>query len=166
MRPGLADFERTAVTARFGELVMTAVLDLTGFEWAGVRLLELEMLATRTRLNLSNFERAAARLRSGGLERMVVLAVFGQAAVAGLCELVMAAGLRSGGLEREAARPRPDGFEWAATELRGPCELAAIPNLGDLERAAAGLCELGTKTAARLNVVGVVRPGAVLVSCD
>ena len=141
-----------------------------------------------TRLNLSDFERAAVRLRSGGLEReaarlcelarAVILDLgslkremarlksdgFEWVAVGlrGLCEL--AAKLNLDDLEREAARLRSDGIERAAAGLRGLCELAAKPNLDDLERAAAGLCEPGTQTAvaAKLNAGGVVRTGAVL----
>jgi hypothetical protein len=68
---------------------MTAVLDLAGFEWAEARPLELEMWMAATRLDLSDFERAAVRLRLGSLEWMVMLAVFERAAVASLSVLVM-----------------------------------------------------------------------------
>jgi hypothetical protein len=164
---------------------MTAVLDLAGFEWAEARLLELEMWTAVTRLSLSDFEWAAVRLRSGGLEWMVMLAVFEWAAVvslgelvmvvtlgsdglewevARLCGLVMAVIVNLGGLEQEVARLRSDGFEWAATGLRGLCELAAKLNLDDLERAATALCELGMQTAvaARLSVGGIVQTGTEL----
>jgi hypothetical protein len=68
---------------------MMAVLDLAGFKWAEAGLLELAMWVVSTRLNLTNFERAAVRLRSGGLEQIVMLAVFEQAAAASLGVLVM-----------------------------------------------------------------------------
>ena len=79
---------------------MAARLDLADLE---ARLLELEMWATEMRLNLSDFEwAAAARLRSGGLEWMVILAVLERAAAAArLDELVMAVILNLSGLERE-----------------------------------------------------------------
>ena len=79
---------------------MTAVLDLVGCERAEARFLELEMWATVTRLNLSDFELVVvARLRLDGLERMVILAVLERAAAASLGELVMVATLGSDGLE-------------------------------------------------------------------
>ena len=75
-------------------------LDLADCERAEVRFLELEMWATVTRLNLSDFELVVvARLRSDGLERMVILAVLERAAAASLGELVMVATLGSDGLE-------------------------------------------------------------------
>ena len=151
------------------------------------RLLELEMWTAATRLNLSDFERAAVRLRSGGLEReaarlcelarAVILGLgslkremarlksdgFEWVAVGlrGLCEL--AAKLNLDDLEREAARPRSDSIERAAAVLRGLCGLAAKPNLDDLEQEAVRLCEPGTQmaVAARLNACGVVWTGAV-----
>ena len=66
-----------------------AVLDLAGFEQAEARLLELEMWVASTRLNLTDFEWAAVRLRLGCLEWMVMLAVFERAAVASLGVLVI-----------------------------------------------------------------------------
>ena len=96
-----------------------AVLGLAGFEQAEARLLELEMWAAATRLNLSGFGRAEVMLRSGGLEQMVMLAVCERAAMAGSCELVMTAMLDLGGLEQETARLRSDGFERAAAGHRG-----------------------------------------------
>ena len=79
---------------------MTAVLDLAGCERAEARFLELEIWVTVTRLNLSDFELVVvARLRSDGLERMVILAVLEWAAAASLGELVMVATLGSDGLE-------------------------------------------------------------------
>ena len=144
---------------------MTAVLDLAGCERAEVRFLELEMWATVTRLNLSDFELVVvARLRSDGLERVVILAVFEQAAAAASPrKFALAVILDLCGLEQKVARPRSDGIERAAAGLRGLCGLAAKPNLDDLERAAVGLCEPGTQTAvaARLSACGVVRTGAV-----
>ena len=169
-RLGLADLER-AVTTRLCELVMATMLDLTGFEWAEARFLELEMWAI---LELDSLERMvklavavslcelamAVKLNLGGLERMVRLT-----AAARLCELrtQTAVMLNLDDLEQEAVRLRSDGIERAAAGLRGLCELAAKPNLDDLERAAAGLGELGTQTAvvARLSVCGVVRTGVV-----
>ena len=121
---------------------MTAVLGLAGFERAEARLLELEMWAAATRLNLSDFGWAEVMLRSGGLEQMVMLAVYERVAMAGLCELAMAVKLNLSCLEREAARSRSAG----------------------LGQAAAGLRELGTQTAVatRLSVGGVARTGMVL----
>ena len=140
-------------------------LDLADCERAEVRFLELEMWATVTRLNLSDFELVVvARLRSDGLERVVILAVFEQVvAVASPRKFALAVILDLCGLEQKVARLRSDGIERAAAGLRGLCGLAAKPNLDDLERAAVGLCELGTQTAvaARLSVCGVVRTGAV-----
>ena len=169
-RLGLADLER-AVTTRLCELVMATMLDLTGFERAEARFLELEMWAI---LELDSLERMvklaaaaslcelamAVKLNLGSLERMVRLT-----AVARHCELGTrtAVILNLDDLEREAARLRSDGIEQAAAGLCGLCELAAKPNLDDLEQAAAGLCELGTQTAvaARLSACGVVWTGAV-----
>ena len=143
---------------------MATRLGLADLERAEMaRLLELEMWATVTRLNLSDFELVVvARLRSNGLERMVILAVLERAAAASLCELARAVILDLGSLKREMARLKSDGFEWVAVGLRGLCELAAKPNLDDLEREAARLCEPGTQTAvaARLSACGVVRTGA------
>ena len=77
-----------------------AVLNLAGCEWAEARFLELEMWAMVTRLKLSDFELVVVvRLRSDGLERMVILAVLERAAAASLGELVMVATLGSDGLE-------------------------------------------------------------------
>jgi hypothetical protein len=120
---------------------MATMLDLTGFERAEARFLELEMWATETRLNLSDFELVVvARLRSDGLEQMVILAVFERAAaaslgklvmvatlesdglgqeVARLCQFAMAAVLNLGSLEWEMVRLRSDGFEQAAAGHRG-----------------------------------------------
>ena len=105
------------------------------------------------RLNLSDFERAAVRLRSGSLEWEVVR----------LCELARAVILNLGGLKREMARLRSDSFEWVVVGLRGLCELAAKPNLDDLEWAAAGLCELRMQmaVAVRLSACGVMWTGVV-----
>ena len=82
---------------------MKAALDLAGFEWAEARVLELRMWVTETRLNLSNFERAAARLRSSNLKQMVMLAAVGWDAAVARPE--------SNGLERGTARLRFDDFE-------------------------------------------------------
>ena len=66
--------------------------------------MKLEMWVTETRLNLSDFERAAAaRPESDGLERTVTLAVFERVAAARLCELAMAVILNLGGSERVVA---------------------------------------------------------------
>ena len=58
---------------------------------------------------------------------------------------------------------RSDDFEPALAGLCGLCKLSAKLNLGNLERVVAGLCELGTQTAAaaRLSIVSVVQTGAV-----
>jgi hypothetical protein len=139
-RLGLADLERAA-TARLCKLLMTVMLDLAGFGRAEARLLELEMWAVATRLNLSDFGRAVVRLRSGGLERMVILAVFEWAAAASLGKLVMVATLESDGLGQEAARLcqfamaavlNLGGLEWETARLRSD----------GFERAAAGHCGL------------------------
>jgi hypothetical protein len=47
---------------------MMAVLNLAGFERAEIGLLELEMWVASMRLNLTDFEWAVVRLRSGSLE--------------------------------------------------------------------------------------------------
>ena len=73
---------------------------MAGCERMEARLLELEMWTAVTILNLSDFELVVvARLRSDGLERMVILAVLERAAAASLGELVMVATLGSDGLE-------------------------------------------------------------------
>jgi hypothetical protein len=112
---------------------MVTMLDLTGFEWAEARFLELEMWVVVTRLNLSNFGWVVVRLRSGGLEWMVMLAVCERAAMAGLCKLVMALILNLGSLE----------WMIRLTAVARLCELgtrtAVILNLDDLEREAARL---------------------------
>jgi hypothetical protein len=139
-RLSLADLE-WAVMTRLCELVMATMLDLTGFEQAEVRFLELEMWVMETRLNLSDFEWVVvARLRSDSLEQMVILAVFewvvaaslgklvivvtlesdglGQEVVR-LCQFAMAVILNLGSLEQEMVRLRSDGFEWAAAGYHG-----------------------------------------------
>jgi hypothetical protein len=55
MRLSLADLEQVVII-RLCKLMMATMLDLTGFEWAEARFLELEMWAMEIRLNLSDFE--------------------------------------------------------------------------------------------------------------
>jgi hypothetical protein len=134
MRLGLADLEWAAM-ARLYKPLMTVMLDLAGFGWVKARLLKLEMWAAATRLNLSDFGWVVVRLRSGGLEQMVMLAVCEWAAMVGLCKLAMALILNLGSLERMirltvaarlcklemwvvATRLNLSDFGWEAVRLR------------------------------------------------
>ena len=126
MRLGLADLEQV-VTTRLCKLVMATMLDLTGFEWAEVRFLELKMWAI---LELDSLERMvklaavaslcelamAVKLNLGSLEQMVRLT-----AAARLCELGMQTAeiLNLDNLEREVVRLRSNSFEQAAAGHHG-----------------------------------------------